>query len=310
MFSGLNNLEDISMNKKYSAILGITEQELKDSFREYIKAFSEELKISEGALMEKIRGWYNGYCFAAGGETVYNPFSTLLLFKHQEFRSFWFETGTPSFLIELAKKNEFEIAELPLEISELSFTAYDVEQMQTVPLLFQTGYLTLKGYDPESMLYTLDYPNFEVKNSFLSHFTTSWTGRQAPESYINKLIVSLRSKDFEKFFTVLRSLFASVSYDLHIPQEKYYQTLFYLIFTMIGLRVTAEVRTNVGRIDAVIEDKDTYIFEFKFNGTAEEGLAQIRKNKYFEKYISEKNSLYLFGAEFKDRNIGEWIMGS
>lgn len=156
-----------------------------------------------------------------------------------------------------------------------------------------------------------------MKNSFLTYFTNSWTDKEFSETYVHKLIESLRSKDFENFFIVLRSIFANIDYDLHIPQEKYYQTIFYLIFTLIGLRVSAEVKTNVGRIDAVIEDRGIFLFEFKFSGTKEEALAQIKKNKYFEKYLSppaETHSnpslrgLYLFGVEFKDRNVGEWVM--
>ncbi|HNH07220.1 MAG TPA: PD-(D/E)XK nuclease domain-containing protein [Leptospiraceae bacterium] len=137
------------------------------------------------------------------------------------------------------------------------------------------------------MIYTLDYPNFEVKNAFLAHFAQLWTNKEAFNSYIHKLIQSLHGHDFESFFTILRSIFANIDYDLHIPQEKYYQTVFYLIFTLIGLRVSAEVlvlsrveaKTNIGRIDAVIKDREIFLFEFKFSGTKEDALAQIKKNK-------------------------------
>lgn len=184
-----------------------------------------------------------------------------------------------------------------------------------MPLLFQTGYLTLKAYDSERLLYTLDFPNFEVKNSFLQHFVRSYTNRVFQESKLYDLIDSLRTHNFDSFFTILRTLFANIDYDLHIPQEKYCQTVFYLIFTLIGLRVSAEVKANIGRIDAVIEDKDIFLFEFKFSGTKEEGLSQIKKNGYFEKYLSPSagilgqsgKSIYMFGVEFKDKNIGEWI---
>ncbi|HNF13238.1 MAG TPA: PD-(D/E)XK nuclease domain-containing protein [Leptospiraceae bacterium] len=168
------------------------------------------------------------------------------------------------------------------------------------------------------MIYTLDYPNFEVKNAFLAHFAQLWTNKEAFNSYIHKLIQSLHGHDFESFFTILRSIFANIDYDLHIAQEKYYQTVFYLIFTLIGLRVSAEVKTNIGRIDAVIEDKDVFLFEFKFNGTKEEALEQIRKHKYFEKYLAgglkqstaatRAEKIYLLGVEFKDKNVGDWTV--
>jgi hypothetical protein len=327
VFSGLNNLNDISMNLKYSAIIGITEEELKNNFKEYILDFSNELNISEAQILEKIQHWYNGYCFTGQCERVYNPFSTLLLLENKEFKNYWFETGTPIFLINLAKEKDFTISELPIKVEENTFTVYDVEQLDVIPLLFQTGYLTLKGYDPERLLYTLDYPNFEVKNAFLQHFVRGFTNRTFRESKLYDLIDSLRDKDFENFFLILQSIFANIDYDLHIPQEKYYQTIFYLVFTLVGLRTFAEVKTNIGRIDVVIEDKgNIYLFEFKFNGTKEEALAQIKKNKYFEKYFiprvgtdnqsvgiqdivsHDRGSLHLFGVEFKVKNVGEWVM--
>jgi hypothetical protein len=313
IFSGLNNLNDISMNQNFSAMLGITETELKENFKEYILEFSNVEKISEEALLDKIRFWYNGYCFTGDCEKVYNPFSTLLLFYNKNFSNYWFESGTPTFLINLAKKNDFTIESIPLEIGELSFSTYDIEKLQLVPLLFQTGYLTLKGYDKESMLYSLDYPNFEVKNAFLTYLAAEWTKKEAPETYIHKLITSLRSRDFELFFQILQSLFANIDYDLHINQEKYYQTIFYLVFTLIGLKVFAEVKTNIGRIDVVIDDKDLFLFEFKLNDTATNALKQIHKNKYFQKYLASdyplgNKKLFLFGVEFKNKNIGEWVL--
>jgi hypothetical protein len=308
IFSGLNNLKDISLDRKYSSMLGITDIELRENFKEYILDFSNEEKISENHLLEKIQFWYNGYRFSTNDEKVYNPFSTLLLFDQKEFKNHWFETGTPTFLIELAKKKNFEVGSLPIEISEIGFSTYDIEQMQVLPLLFQTGYLTVKNYDKESMMYTLDYPNFEVKNAFLNQLTVAWTNKESPESYIQKLIRSLRSKDFETFFETLKALFANIDYDLHIPQEKYYQTIFYLVFTLIGLKTFAEVKTNIGRIDVVLIDSEIYLFEFKFNDSATKALEQIKKNKYFEKYLSSEKKVYMFGVEFKDRNIGEWVL--
>ncbi|HRG48949.1 MAG TPA: AAA family ATPase [Leptospiraceae bacterium] len=313
VFSGLNNLNDISMTSQFSAMLGITQEEMKENFKEYILEFANKQKLTEEELLAKIKHWYNGYCFSGDCEKVYNPFSTLLLFQNKEFKNYWFETGTPSFLIELAKQKDFAISEMPVRAEEISFSTYEVDRLDIIPLLFQTGYLTLTGYNPERLLYTLDYPNFEVKNSFLQYFIRGYTNRAFQESKLYDLIDSLREKDFDSFFTILRSIFANIDYDLHIPQEKYYQTVFYLVFTLIGLRVSAEVKTNIGRIDAVIEDKDIYLFEFKFNDTAKSALAQIHKNKYFEKYLSrdttqQNSGLYLFGVEFKDKTVGEWIV--
>jgi len=312
-FSGLNNLEDISMDRNFSAMLGITQEELKDNFNEYILEFSNKQNLTEEELLAKIKYWYNGYCFSGDCEKVYNPFSTLLLFQNKEFKNYWFETGTPSFLVKLMRENDFSLPDLEsIEVEPEYFSTYDLENLNPLPLLYQTGYLTIKEKNEEFGSYILGFPNYEVKNSFTNYLSVHFfqAKRDMP---INNLIRALRTKDFDSFFTILRSIFANIDYDLHIPQEKYYQTVFYLVFTLIGLRVSAEVKTNIGRIDAVIEDKDIYLFEFKFNDTAKSALAQIHKNKYFEKYLSrdttqQNSGLYLFGVEFKDKTVGEWIV--
>jgi len=318
VFSGLNNLNDISINSKYSAMLGITETELKENFKEHILDFSNTLKITEDALLDKIRFWYNGYCFTGDCEKVYNPFSTLLMFENKDFGNHWFASGTPTFLIQLARRTNFDIGEMPIKLEEISFSTYDIEDLDVIPLLFQTGYLTLKDYDPERRLYTLDYPNFEVKNAFLHYFVKSFSKQGFHEGKLYDLIDALRDKDFELFFQILQSLFAAIDYDLHINlvplvATRGYQTIFYLIFTLIGLKVSAEVKTNIGRIDVVIDDKDLFLFEFKLNDTATNALAQIHKNKYFQKYLANdyvlgNKKLFLVGVEFKDRNVSEWVM--
>lgn len=308
VFSGLNNLNDISMNRKFSSLVGVTERELIRYFKEYIKEFSLELNTNTRELIEKIRFWYNGYCFSGNCERVYNPFSTLLLFEQREFKNYWFETATPSFLIEFARKRDFEISQLPVKVAEISFSTYEVEDLEVIPLLFQTGYLTVQDYNSERQIYTLNYPNYEVKNSFLNYFLRSYTRKTFQESKLYDLVDSLREKNLEKFFTILRSIFANIDYDLHIPQEKYYQTIFYLIFTLIGLKVSAEVKTNVGRIDIVIQDREIYLFEFKWNGTKEEALEQIKKNQYFQKYLSLGKEIYFIGVEFRDKNVGDYVV--
>ncbi len=165
-------------------------------------------------------------------------------------------------------------------------------------------------YDKERMEHTLAYPNFEVKNSMTECLAEaySYVERELVHGYAWKLIDALREHDFELFFDTLRVFFADIPYDLHINREKYYQTIFYLIFSLIGLKVEAEVKTNKGRIDAVIIDKEIYIFEFKFNGDKDRALNQIKEKKYFEKYQGEGKKIYLFGVEFADKNVGEWVV--
>jgi hypothetical protein len=308
VFSGLNNLEDISMDTRYSSLLGITGYEMKTCFKEHIDRFAKTEEITNAELIEKITYWYNGFCFSKSCTKVFNPFSALLLFKKLDFGNYWFESATPSFLIKLMEEKKFDIKKMQdLEVREENLSTYEIEDLALVPLLFQTGYLTIKGYDDEFMTYRLGYPNFEVENSFQYALLRSYSYTET-NGYLVSLIRALRNDDFETFFDTLSVFFADIPYDLHIEKEKYYQTVFYLIFSLIGLKVEAEVKTNKGRIDAVIIDKDIYIFEFKFNGNKNKALSQINDKRYFEKYQGMGKEIYLFGVEFADRNVGEWVV--
>ena len=311
VFSGLNNLEDISMDAKYSSLLGITRQEMEDSFKDHIDQFAESEGVSKPELIKKITYWYNGFYFSRSCEKVFNPFSALLLFKKLSFGNYWFESATPSFLIKLIKEKELDLKRLDgVKVDESAFSSYEIENLKVVPILFQTGYLTITDYDKERMEYTLAYPNFEVKNSMTKCLAEaySFVERELVHGYAWNLIDALRGHDFDTFFDTLRVFFANIPYDLQISKEKYYQTVFYLIFSLIGLKVKAEVKTNKGRIDAVIIDKEIYIFEFKFNGNKNKALSQIKEKKYFEKYKNTGKEIYLFGVEFADRNVGEWVV--
>jgi hypothetical protein len=311
VFSGLNNLKDISMNAGYSSLLGITSQEMEICFKKHIDQFLESEEIDKSELIKKITYWYDGFCFSRSCEKIFNPFSMLLLFDNAEFSNYWFESATPSFLIKLIKEKGFDLNRLDrVKVDESAFSSYEIENLKVVPILFQTGYLTITGYDKERMEYTLAYPNFEVKNSMIKCFAEaySYVERELVHGYAWKLIDALREHDFNEFFDTLRVFFAKIPYDLHINREKYYQTVFYLIFSLIGLKVEAEVKTNKGRIDAVIIDSDVHIFEFKFGGNKDKALRQIKDKKYFEKYQGKGKKIYLFGVEFADRNVGEWVV--
>ena len=308
VFSGLNNLQDISMGMKHSSLLGITREEMVDNFKDHADQFAESEGVSKPELIKNITYWYNGFCFSRNCEKVFNPFSMLLLFDNARFSNYWFESATPSFLIKLMKEKNFDIKRLKeMEVREESFGAYELENLAVLPLLFQTGYLTIKNYDKDFMTYILGYPNFEVENSFQYSLLNSYSGIHV-DGYLIDLIRALRNDDFELFFDTLRIFFANIPYDLQISKEKYYQTIFYLIFSLIGLKVEAEIKTNKGRIDAVIIDKDVYIFEFKFNGDKDNALRQIKEKGYFEKYQGAEKEIYLFGVEFNDRNIGDWMV--
>ncbi len=314
VFSGLNNLEDITMDEHYSGLLGWTQKELESNFQTQIKSLAQREEETEQKIIKKIKYWYNGYRFSAKKLYVYNPFSTLLLFKQKSFKFHWFETGTPTFLIELMKKqNTFSLKEMvDNQVSEEAFSCYEIENLEVLPLLFQTGYLTIKNYDKQMRLYELGYPNFEVNNAFTERLIKTFSCLEPgmAEGYIVKLIRSLQSNDLENFFEILRVFFANIPYTIQLKQEKYYQTIFYLIFSLFGLRVQAEITTNCGRIDAVIElKKSVYIFEFKLFGTHQEALAQIKEKRYYEKYLDSGKKIILVGVAFdpEERNIGEHV---
>ena len=312
VFSGLNNLEDITMSPGSSSVLGITEDELRTCFEDYIEDFARNEGLSEKELLQRIRHWYDGFCFSANCQSVYNPFSILLLFKQRRFANYWFETGTPTFLIRLIREQNYDVRELEnLRVNELSFSSYEIEDLSVLPLLFQTGYLTIKGYDPRRRLYELYYPNLEVEDSFLKCLMDEFSSvrKEVADSYLWRLVDALGEKDFDTFFEVLQVFFATIPYDIQIERERYYQTVFYLIFKLMGLQVTAEARTSRGRIDAVVElDEGIFVFEFKLDGRAEAALAQIKERGYDEQYRLQGKDVYLIGVGFgiAKRGMVDW----
>ena len=314
IFSGLNNLSDISLRPQFATLLGLTESEISAYLQEYIDTFAEQQKITPEEMRQQIRHWYNGFCFAAESESVYNPFSTFRLFEEQRFANHWFETGTPTFLINLIHQRNYDVRQLDhLELHEMSFSTYELDELQLLPLLFQTGYLTIKSYDPERRLYRLSYPNYEVETAFLERLLNAF-GRYPSgfsEGHLWRLVDALQAGDLKAFFDILKILFANIPYDIQLPYEKYYQTIFYLIFALMGLRIDAEKRTQRGRIDTVIEfDDRVYLFEFKLNDSAAAALAQIHHKAYADGYKHQAKTLYLVGVGFdsKQRSVSDWTL--
>ncbi|MEK7299439.1 MAG: ATP-binding protein [Candidatus Margulisiibacteriota bacterium] len=313
VFSGLNNLEDLTMQTAYAGMLGYTQEELEFNFKAHSDALAEAEQLTLPETLEKIKHWYNGYRFSKADTKVYNPFSTLLLLKQQDFKAHWFETGTPTFLVELLKQTGFDMAHVSeLEVDESAFSTYDIENLDPMALLFQTGYLTIRDYDRETGRYRLHYPNREVAAAFSDALLSGFSENtpSVSQSHLARLERSLKAADLETFFDTLKVFFAKIPYTIQLKNEKYYQTIFYLIFTLIGLRIRAEVTTNKGRIDAVVEtEKEIFIFEFKLQGTAEEALQQILDKGYGQKYQGKNKVIRLFGVSFdpQERNIGRWV---
>lgn len=315
VFSGLNNLYDLTMDPAYSTMLGYTQQELETCFTEHIDAFAEREKIPKAQLLEEIRQWYNGFRFSKRDETVYNPFSTLLLFQGKDFRDYWFETATPDFLINLIKKQEYNIFQAEQEpVSEDTFSTFQAEQLDILALLVQTGYFTIKNYDTIAREYRLGYPNKEVEIAFTKDVLRVFMeqDKQHVSTELIQLRKNLEKENLKTFFEQLRVFIADIPYTIRKArdEEQEYQLILYAILRCIGIRVSVEITTNRGRIDAVIELTDKiYVCEFKLNGTQEDALAQIKNKGYYEKYQKKGKTIICVGVAIdrEKRNMGEYV---
>jgi hypothetical protein len=311
VFSSMNSLTDISMDKRYTTLCGISEAELTHNFAPAIEQLALAEHLAPAAALDKIKYWYNGYHFHHNGVGVYNPYSVLSLFNFQEFDNYWFATGTPTFLIDLIKTQKFDLnAITDLEVDKSAFMAIEPEQIGPLIALLQTGYLSISAYDDG--WYQLDFPNYEVKYSFnraiIEQFTHTEPGINI--GYIRKLTKALNQGDIDSFLTILQIFFANIPNNITLKDEKYYQSIFYAVITLIGFDITAEVNTNQGRIDCVMQTDDTiYIIEFKINDSCEAALQQIINKKYAQKYQGGDKAIILLGVEFdqKTRNIGEYV---
>lgn len=310
IFSGMNNLVDLTMNAQYSTMLGYTQMELEQGFSEEIENTATALKLNRQALLDKMRFWYNGYRFHTSAETVYNPVSINMFFNVQEFKNFWFETGTPSFLIKLLKKEGLYELELYPQ-GEQSFATFDLEDLNAFGLLYQTGYLTLKSRN-EMGLYEMDYPNYEVKNAMTSFLLEAYGGLRRGEALplIYKLEQLLQVRKVDQVMKQLQGMFKSITYQLHETYpEKFFHAAIHLLFTYMGLNIHSEVCTSDGRVDALVETASyIYIFEFKLDESAEKALAQIRKKEYYQAFWNTEKPVIGIGVNFlsETRNIGEW----
>ena len=315
VFSGLNNLNDITLAPQYATITGYTQDELNAYFDEYLHRFSQEERLQREQLLATIKDWYNGYSWN-GKDTVYNPFSILKFFSEKQFRNYWFATGTPTFLIQLIHQKKTDITSLEQKrVSELLFDSYDIDRMDVLALLFQTGYLTIteiwKEYGIE---YTLNYPNREVKESFLIYILERFTVHDKSDIQVavNQLKRDLRTGDVEGFITIIRSMLAKIPYSLHIPQEAYYHSLFYMIFALMGVELDLEILTDKGRIDGILEfDENIYLIEFKYGkaGTdmsrlTGQAIQQIREKQYEERFLNDSRKRFLLGIGFIEKEIG------
>ena len=291
IFSELNNLQNISMMPAYSAICGISQTEIETQMREPVRQMAESLGISCEETLEQLKRNYDGYHFSGRSEDIYNPFSLIKSLDAKDFGNYWFDTGTPTFLIERLRASDIDetaLDSMPM-IPESDFDVSPEISDNVLPMLYQTGYLTIKEYDRELHLYTLGYPNKEVKIGFTQGLLSQYKNRgMTGTGFVAKFFASMYRHDLEEALTLMQSFLAGIPYDLENKSEKHFQTIIYLIFSLLGYYIQAEVKSAIGRADAVCRTKDrVYVFEFKVDGSADEALRQIDDKGYLIPYKCE-----------------------
>lgn len=312
IFSELNNLQNISMSDDYSAICGITEQELLSQMQPDIEKIAQANKETYEEACLHLKRQYDGYHFSENSADIYNPFSVFNAFSQRDYKSFWFSTGTPTFLIELLQRMDFSLNLLEkMDVKAEDFDKATEVITDPIPVLYQSGYLTIKAYDSFFGTFTLGYPNQEVKIGFIETLIPSYLSQPTRESnfYVVSFVRDLMKGDLEQCLLRTQSFFSSIPYDLENNQEKHYQTIFYLLFRLMGQYVDVEVKNAIGRADVVIKMSDTiYVFEFKVDGTPEEALAQINSKQYAIPYAIDHRPVIKVGVNFDSatRTIGQW----
>lgn len=315
VFSDLNNLMDISMDHRYTDICGITEKELHQYFKDDIQKLADQEGTTYDGMSELLRKNYDGYHFAPNTEGMYNPFSLLNVFAKQWLDSYWFETGTPTYLVELLQSSNYDLNRLHGSLStDNALNAIDIYGNDPIPVIYQSGYLTIKSYDSEFRIYTLGFPNKEVEEGFIRFLAPRYTSmpNEAESVFaIQNFIREVRSADIDGFFTRLRSFFSDTTYEVIRLQELHYSNVLYIVFKLLGFYTQVEYHTSNGRIDLVLQTPDyIYVMEFKLNGTAEEALAQINDKGYAIPFEKDSRTIYKIGVNFsaETRNIDRWVV--
>ncbi|KAA6325343.1 hypothetical protein EZS27_025434 [termite gut metagenome] len=320
VFSVLNSTDDITIDDQYASICGYTQAELESNFAEHIDATAAHLGVTKENLQANIRNWYDGYTWD-GKTPVYNPFSTLMFFSKRKFSNYWFETGTPTFLIERLKKQNLSQTVLePVIVDSTVFNSYDPEELEDIPLLFQTGYLTIKeerqvGIEPE---YTLGVPNSEVKESLMKRLLSAYTNYPASKMspLAKEMLRQILEYDVEGLQNSLRIMLAGVPYTLHPKDEKAedeneanYHIIFQVWMTLLGFDIQSEKLTNRGRMDAVLLQPGlAVVAELKYHATTktdtllDQAIAQIREKRYYEQFLDRK--VILLGIAFSGKEVG------
>ncbi|EMB25973.1 ATP-binding protein [Treponema denticola] len=320
IFSDLNNLQDISMLNDYAEICGLTQAEIEKTFKPEIERLAKNTKNSYDKMLEELKKRYDGYKFSVLGESVYNPFSILNTLNSGELKNYWFSTGTPTFLVNYLKDAYYNIPDLDgkVELDESMLNEYRADTKNPIPILFQSGYLTIKEYIEEVNMYRLGFPNDEVRYGFLKNLFPSYSSLRPDETGVSiwKFVEDIRAGNVDEFMERMQAIIAGVPYD-NLPKDKLklreqnYQTAVYLIFKLMGQFVETEIHCAKGRADCIVHTKDSiYIFEFKLMsaGSADDAITQIKEKGYAAQFKAESKKIILIGSSFdeEERTIGEW----
>ena len=312
VFSDLNNLIDISMDEGYDTLCGITEEEMHRYFEESIQKLAERYKISYEETCARLKKRYDGYHFVEYGTGVYNPFSLLSTFRASKFGSYWFETGTPTFLVQLLQRENFYLPDLTQQqVSADMLNCIDAMDRNPIPVIYQSGYLTIKDYDEEFKVYTLGFPNEEVEEGFANYLLPYYahTGSEGAPMYVRNFVLALRNGKPEQFMKRMQVLFADTDYKIVGNAELYFQNAFYIVTKLLGFYTEVERTISDGRIDMIVKTKDyIYIFEFKYDQNADIALQQIENKGYAKPFVTDGRKIVKIGVNFsrEHRCIDEW----
>lgn len=312
VFSDLNNLTDISMDESYDTLCGITEEEMHRYFEEGIQKLADRYDISYEEACARLKKRYDGYHFVEYGTGVYNPFSLLSTFRANKFGSFWFETGTPTFLVQLLQRENFYLPDLTQQqVSADMLNSIDAMDRNPIPVIYQSGYLTIKDYDEEFKVYTLGFPNEEVEEGFANYLLPYYahTGSEGAPMYVRNFVLALRNGKPEEFMKRMQVLFADTDYKIVGNAELYFQNAFYIVTKLLGFYTEVERTISDGRIDMIVKTKDyIYIFEFKYDQSADTALQQIEDKGYARPFATDGRKIVKIGVNFsrEHRCIDEW----
>ena len=313
VFSDLNNLEDISMRESYVSICGMTEQEIHNNFEQELHELATSQKMTYKEVCTELKSRYDGYHFVEDTEGIYNPFSLLNTLKYKKFGSYWFETGTPTYLVDLLKRNHYNLEQMSHEVSNADILNSIYGDEDPIPVIFQSGYLTIKSYDERFGMYNLGFPNREVEEGFVEFLIPFYTRFTKSEGLfeIKKFVREIEQGEPEAFLKRMQAFFADTPYELVKDLELHYQNVLFILFKLVGFYTQAEYHTSEGRIDLVVKTADyIYVMEFKLDGTAESALQQIEEKHYTRPFEADPRKLFKIGINFSNttRNIEKWVI--